>query len=293
MPRSYKKEEKYWRLPNLAQVPQNVRDNCKVYNDFRVTDVALGEGSYGKVSEACKGTDCDYVAKEITFDFSRFGAKYVYNIFFGEALMTKRAGANGYGIPVHGFFLCDGGKKGVIVMDRYSGDLHQIRRQLNWTELKKVLDLVIKMHKDGVLHRDLFLKNIMYNDTTKGRKYAIIDFGLAIAFGRYIPSVLRAIDFVNLASGLPQDLAEKLYVYVAPHVGQKALLTAAEWKQQHYDKCSSEYYLLKYLPAYIWKMYGPAVSDLLVWSTRCSKDLDTDINRRIEADLIRKGLETR
>lgn len=279
---STRKKPSYFKLHGLKNVPRVVEASCATYQEYRVDSHMLGEGSYGKVMPVCKGDICTDVAKVITFDFQRFPEPYRYNVFFAECVITKFAGEKGFGIPVKTFFLCDEGKKGVMIMERFRRDLVAIANELTWEEMKQLLDKVRKMHSYGVLHRDLFLKNTMYRRDASGKRdIRIIDFGMSIPFEKEIPKVFCAIDYVNLLSDLPsQTLKQQCQSYITSYMGKKEMDKAEEWIKTHYTTCQSEYSLLKHIPLGWIELVGPATVDTLVWSVRCDPKLDEDIAQK-------------
>jgi hypothetical protein len=297
---------KYFVIEDIDQMSREVHKSCKIFDNWKITDHLIGRGSYGKVLIACNDTKgknekpCEYVAKQIRFDFSRYDSEYVLNIFFAECLITQFAGQQGFGIPIHKFFLCDGEsenrdtswfgfgnsdpikiKQGVVIMDKYDGDVETIKIDLTWDDMKQLIDKVTVMHDAGILHRDLFLKNTMYKNVDGKRDMRIIDFGLSIAFERSIPKPLRSIDYLNLISDIPnKELRSRCYKYILTILDTKSVKTGLLWLREHYDKCFSEYSLLKYLPVKWIRIMGPATVDTMVWSVRCNHDIDEDIVRR-------------
>lgn len=292
---STRKKHLYFKLNKLKHVPRVVHPSCETYQEFRVDSHILGEGSYGKVMQACKNDTCTDVAKIIAFDFERFPELYRYNVFFAECMITKFAGEKQFGIPVKTFFLCDEGKKGVIIMDRYRRDLLSIENELTWDEMKQLLDKVRKMHSYGILHRDLFLKNTMYkrDADTGSRDIRIIDFGMSIPFEKEIPKIFRALDYVNLLSDLSiPSLKQQCRTYVESYLGKKEMDQADQWINTHYTTCQSEYSLLKHIPLSWIELVGPATVDTMVWSVKCDPKLDEDIvkktKEKVEAVLSSK-----
>jgi len=280
---------RYFRLPQLGNLSKKIQEDCYRVDSWEIkkSEKQLGEGSYGTVYQACQNSTCSYVGKVIRFDF-RYDKKFVWNVFFAEAKITQYAGLKGFGIPVHKYYLCDEGKKGVIISDRFDGDLDDLT--LTEPQLMKVLRMIHKMHQHGILHRDLFPKNVMFKQSGEDLEFRIIDFGLSIAFNKSIPAILRGIDFINFIDSLSSTLKEVAEPYIIKVVGEKYYQEAKVWKTSHHDQCSSEYYLLKHLPVYLYKIYGPAVTDLLVWSVRCSPEHDQQITTTLEKRLVKKKL---
>jgi serine/threonine protein kinase len=303
--------KKFFILKDVSKFPRKMQESCNVHGKWRLTDHLLGRGSYGQVTVVCddESTDaCKFVAKQIQFDYSRYDKHWVFNMFFAECLITQYAGLCGFGIPVHAFYLCGGVapessswfgtttstddgdehgndsseiQRGVLILDKYDGDLESIQHELTWMDMKSLLDKVTKMHEAGILHRDLFLKNTMYKNVGNDKDVRIIDFGLSIAFERSIPKPLRAIDYLNLISDIGnKSLQRQCHQYITRIIGYKSVQIGEKWLLEHFDKCSSEYSLLRYLPAKWIQMMGPGTIDTMVWSVRCNQDLDQDIVRR-------------
>ena len=278
----------YFKLPDVDNLPRQIHESCETYDHFKISDHLLGEGSYGKVHIACEGDMCGYVAKTIQFDFSRYEPKYVYNMFWAECLMTQFAGQKGFGIPVKTFYLCDEGKKGVIIMEKFTDDLESIQKQLTWTDMKQLFDKVSTMHHYGILHRDLFLKNVMYREVNGGRDIRMIDFGLAVAFEKSIPKPHLAVDFLNLISDITNDtLKKECYEDIVKRLKRPNVELGNLWLKTHYETCDSEYSLLKFLPVKWIRMAGPATVDTLVWSVRCNPNLDKDIIEKTQQKILR------
>jgi serine/threonine protein kinase len=286
----------YFILPDIDLWTHDNIISCDITDPWRITDHVLGQGSYGRVVTACQNEDCDFIAKQISFDFSRYPEEYVYNLFFAECLITQFAGREGFGIPVDKFFLCvsehqngwfgptDRTQKGIMIMQKYDKDLETIKHDLNWDDMKQLLDKVTQMHRSGILHRDLFLKNTMCRLYEDGKKdIRIIDYGLSVAFEQPIPRAHRAIDYLNLISSLKTSSPTRVslysvcYRYIEHCIGRKAVKLATKWLNDHYDTCGSEHSLIRHLPVKWIRIMGPATVDTMVWSVRCSREQDTNI----------------
>ena len=273
----------FFKLKDIRNISRTPQSSCEIYENYRIENHILGEGSYGKVMVACNNNVCEYVAKIITFDFSRYDARYVYNLFFAECLITQFAGDKGFGCPVKTFYLCDEGKKGVIIMEKYEKDLETIKNSLTLEDMKQIIDKVTTMHEYGILHRDLFLKNTMYKTVNDKKDIRIIDFGLTIPFEHKIPLPFRAIDYLNLISDIPDEtLKQQCHNYIISKIGKGNVQIGEKWIASHFNTCSSEYSLLKHIPLKWVQLIGPATVDSLVWSVRCSPELDKDIIQKVE-----------
>ena len=316
----------YFKLPNLNKISKPVRTSCLIYEPFRVSEHLLGKGSYGHVLIACKENslnitnieNCKYVAKIVTFNFSRYESNYVFNLFFAESIITKFAGDKGFGIPVKGYSLCDPKPdflrpsfsslfknedededddqniKGVVVMDRYDNDLETDQSHMSFEDFQSLFEKIKIMHSYGILHRDLFTRNIMYKITNGKKDIRIIDFGLSIPLEKEIPGIFKAIDYLRLISGIENlEIKRKCKNHLYSTLGKSDVDTAIDWITRHSYTCLSEYNLLKLIPEQIILNYGPATVDLLVWSSKCNKDLDNDIvdktNQRVRSTIYSKS----
>ena len=161
---------------------------------------------------------------------------------------------------------------GIIIMDKFQYNIEHIQQDLNYHDFIKIFELVHIMHSYGLLHRDLFLKNVMYKiNSDQTKVFKIIDFGLTIPFEDEIPIIFRLIDFLNLISEITnQDIKSQCQEYLVNMFGLENVLKAKEWLNTHKDNCYSEYELLNILPEKVIKNYGPGTVDLLVWSIRCN-----------------------
>ena len=279
----------YFHLPDLSRIPRIVHPSCVKLKKFRVTSHILGEGSYGQVMTACDHKNCGgHVGKIVKFH-DRYDLHYVYNMFFAECLITKFAGEKGFGAKLDAYSLCknesNDNVKGLMIMERLDSDFEHIKDRLTFEDYKTLFELIKRMHSFGILHRDLLPRNVMvrYKENKNGMKtnekiIRIIDFGIAIPFGHAIPGPFRAIDYINSISDVDDiELKTKCEKEIIRIIGKKAFDTGQEWLGNHYDKCTSEYELLQYLPQNVVKNYGPATVDLTVWSVRCKDSLNDDI----------------
>lgn len=272
------------------------KDDCFEYKTWKILKESYGGGSYGSVHKSCHKTknfwDCNYAAKIIKLRFN-YDEKYVHNFFLAEAKISKYASNHGFGVPVFTYYLCNNSSTGIIIMEKFDGNLSNIT--LTKPELKNVLQLVCDMHDVGVLHRDLFGKNVMYKTVSvksnPHKEFRIIDFGMAIAFKK-IPDILKIIDFINLIDSLVLNDNDYNYAvkFLKCRFGKELYYNAVEWYRNHKKTCKSEYYLLENLPEYVFKIYGPAIFDLLAWSVYCNKSIEQDINYKITKKLEEKKI---
>lgn len=283
----------YYQLPDFNTQPVHFFQDCFHHNEFRVTEQVLGRGSYGEVRLSCEGQECVYAAKTIRLNFDRYHARFVYNVFLGEANIAQFAGDNGIGVPVHEFFFCNSGRQATMISDLFTGELDSINAELTEHDIDTVFDLTQKLHNFGILHRDLFLKNIMYKNNDDGsRTIRINDFGLSIAFGEEIPALLKSIDYLNVISSIDSSslalYAENKAIDI---LGPEIYEQGRQWKHNHATDCSSEYYLYDHLPERLFEIYGPAAVDLLVWSVRCDKTHDKTILDKVATKVRNMNVE--
>jgi tRNA A-37 threonylcarbamoyl transferase component Bud32 len=289
-------------LPNLNTEVIPTNDTCYEYTDDVGTwlvksaeEEDLGSGTYGQVTQACFDNVCKYVAKEQVFfeldDRLRYRKRFYWNRFIGEALITKFAYEKGFGVPFYGYFICDNGRKGMMFMDRYTDTLR--KANLSRDDVNQLIKRIEQMHNAGILHQDLFAKNVMYKRLPDGSKdIKIIDFGLSVAFRKKVPLMLRAVDYITMAQSLhrQKDAQRMLIEASIKNNGFEAHEQAQKWITQRKTTCGAEYKLLEVLPEYIYQFYGPAVADLLAWSTRCSKDHSRAVSRMIVKELRKRDL---
>lgn len=186
-------------LKTVAGIPVNQSPDCRRYEDFEINKLhKLGEGTYGKVYEACQGNNCgDYVAKIVSFDPDHLSDEQ--KNFLVESLMAKVAGDAGFGVPVKSFFFCDNGKSGVLIMRKFENP-----GRINASDLLKLLDKIRLMHQNRILHTDLYRRNILRDPKTK--ELFIIDFGLAFFLSKAVPESLQVSDVAGLLFGQPPEL---------------------------------------------------------------------------------------
>lgn len=297
----------YFKLPINPRA--EIKSHCRLYGDWEIqTQKKIAEGAYGKVYDACRGKDCShFVAKEILFS-EDLPKKWYHRHFIAESLMTQFGGRRGFAVPLYDYFICDGGRRGVMLMEKYDGDLIEFARsELNSQHVTVLLRKIQTMHTSGIWHGDLYTKNVVYKKGKNDIDFRFIDFGLAIPFGGPVPAEARAVDYVTLASSLGRrSLYDQIVAHSVRVNGIEAHNRAVEWvtyleryssnsKNKILQKAISDKYgctfekdLLGQIPDSVYEYYGPAVHILFAWTTYCS---DTDQVR--VAHLIDKELQAR
>jgi hypothetical protein len=186
-------------LKSIANMPRNVSPTCTSYESFKFSENELGRGSYGSVSAACAAEECDldeynYAAKIVQLQNERQQKEFLI-----EATITYFAGQQGFGVPVQTFFLCDEGRKGILVMLRMEPVV-----AIDPDQLPGLFAKFNKMHQNGILHGDLFPRNVLAHPRTK--EIFIADFGLSFVLRGPVPNNLRVTDVIGFLLGQPPDL---------------------------------------------------------------------------------------
>jgi hypothetical protein len=133
--------------------------------------------------------------------------------------VSRLAGLIDVGPLISTDFMCDG--QGVLVMDRLDMTLaayiirnyeaeksgaDPVRRAHVDATMKRVFDVVTRMHDGGIFHQDLHAGNVMLRAVGfEVSDVRVIDFGRAIPCMRPVPSFLRACDWVTLFYGFVGD----------------------------------------------------------------------------------------
>lgn len=173
---------------NGIQVPTNPIDCASPYYfiDIDATKV-LGTGSYGTTYPAClAGGPCDFVGKVIpldarltSFPFAAAGRTFNDQNFLLETLLATFMGKKNIGPKVYAAFRCRllGRPVGVIIMEKLGKNLGRVKlTAAGWSNLWSKIQA---MHAEGILHNDLYRRNIM-TTVNSDEEFRIIDYGLAL-----------------------------------------------------------------------------------------------------------------
>lgn len=151
-------------------------------------EITLGKkisssGAHSKIYEASINGNPRYLAKVIPLDgIDRKDCPNDDLIVRNELLISQDMSVRGIGPTVRGIAL--NRYKGILVLDRYDGNLselllsYQDRKEIHLEPLiESVRKLITSMHEAGVVHRDLTPNNILYNSDGS---IVLADYGLAI-----------------------------------------------------------------------------------------------------------------
>jgi serine/threonine protein kinase len=151
-----------------------------IYGWLLEDEVMLASGFSGDVFKVCKEQKCDYVMKVIKPSKIPLYIKR-------EICMQKICSEHNLCKPVVDFWLLQGGG-GVIVTQVLEETLNtklmkiedikggKKRKRLKWEIIKQAIDLILRLHQIGIIHRDAHVNNIMFDD--KGRIF-FIDTGIS------------------------------------------------------------------------------------------------------------------
>lgn len=212
------RKPRYRLLRSLQHLPH--RDSSpEKCNMFTLGPEELGAGTYGTVTEAClsieecEGKQYPYAVKIVELRSPQDRIEFLL-----EAAIAKFASERGYGVPVIQSFICNQGNEGMLIMRRLRSVRHSV---LTVNQMVDFYEMVHRMHNDGILHCDLFLRNVLRGGgPSDGTRLYIADFGLAFVMADAVPNPLRVTDLVGFLTGEPQDfrngiqppsLAEQVY----------------------------------------------------------------------------------
>lgn len=145
----------------------------------------ISAGDYGKVYEACKNSNCNFVVKVVDLPDEDSQEN-----FYQEAYISALMGTKDVGPLVYKYWICEwekhGGKDlGMILMDRLDITLNNymyqnIQKNINWERIRTLLHVKINtMTKLGYVHDDINLDNIMLtlNGDNSIKDLYLIDWG--------------------------------------------------------------------------------------------------------------------
>lgn len=211
-------------VPSSRKGRKRMKDECMAQPDCRVDNIyckslrvlgdkckgpwtmkdVLGKGMYGEIFNICdKESNCEYVVKVGDDDMS------------DEVDLQVRASEAGLAPRIFQYFVGKTNKE-YIVMEKIRGETvndileNLIKKEIesgkpNFKRLSKAINRLVidmftvikRLHSAGIEHRDLHLKNVMYNED-KG-ELQFIDFGLSKTIENFNPMVLDD-DYVRVVN---------------------------------------------------------------------------------------------
>lgn len=183
---------------------QHLLDEIRFFDDYEILmDRCLEEGGYGSLHPVVSrsrtgaaGNNSNPMVAKVMKDLNS------KDFFDFECAICVRAGQKGYGPQMQTCYYSDALKTGVIIMDRWDGDMD--KKAVLPSDVPALMRCVKRMHDDGIFHHDLYFRNVLYrvNPITKKKSFAITDFGLALPLAGQVPPNLRAADIASLVFGV-------------------------------------------------------------------------------------------
>lgn len=245
----------------------------------------LGEGT--SATAICLNAECTKVMKtslhwDDGYDDEATLAKQ-YAAF--ETALSRRMGAIGVGPQIFDAYVCDYEEDRIRIAIELERLHRPTRKDYEDTVfLQSLLKQIERMHEGGVIHLDLYPKNIMKRASGEPM---IIDYGLSFIQKTPIPASLRLVDFVSLAEGCPFNEPDaeltpaSLQVfrdYITSHFTQADIEQARQWRchdprvqgKTRAPDCVGFYRaVFENLPDGFMRDYPTMVKGTAAWNSRC------------------------
>ena len=166
---------------SFNEKPMEIRKKCETnyYINNKNSSFNIGrpfdEGVYGSLAEVCKDNVCKYIVKAIPFKIEA-----TYQSFLREALIAPLMAKHNIGPKIFDIFICL--NTGYIIMEKWDGTIRNIHKYIKHNHIIEISDLIVKMHKLGVIHNDMHTANILYKVVNNKYIFSITDFGLSLYF---------------------------------------------------------------------------------------------------------------
>lgn len=160
-------------------------------NDFneRFKLSKVSEGTYGKVFRG------KYKDEDAVFKLTNLNENLGLQGFLWECLITEAAHQRGVGPRVIGKAIVPDKNFGVLVLQEYQQSTSPVPPE-------KMYYLLSKLHRHGICHRDLGVRNILQS----GNAIVIIDFGLSFYFSGKVPEEYQLFDHIIYGIDNPEYL---------------------------------------------------------------------------------------
>ncbi len=195
-------------LEDYQEIGQKIQVKMYSSMDKCLTDFGqgdeIGRGSGGVVFKGIYG------GKNVVFKLTDLRERG-FDAFKWELTMLQRAGKAGVGAKLLAYQVCQVGQVqyGLAILAQCTP--FDSARKFSSAEQKKIFALVEKLHHIGIVHNDLYIRNLVRS----GSGFAIIDFDLAVCFDGPAPQEIAMIDYAclkedGLISSFPSSLGSSL-----------------------------------------------------------------------------------
>lgn len=150
-------------------------DDTFVPNEWRISQY-ITHGSYGKIYESCKNLDCKYILKMST------GHRYNEEVTQNEIEITQNAHSIGVAPKIIATVVDE--KYALIIEEKMHKTLSQFYTEPTEREydvlMNYIIDLVKKLHSNGIVHCDLHFGNIMETKSFSTFRHKLISTGFPL-----------------------------------------------------------------------------------------------------------------
>lgn len=199
-------------LEDYQEIGQKIQ--VKMYSSMDKCLTEFGQGDEigrGAGGIVFKGV---YGGKNVVFKLTNLRERG-FDAFKWELTMLQRAGKAGVGAKLLAYQVCQVGQVqyGLAILTQCTP--FDFSRKFSPAEQKKIFALVEKLHHIGIVHNDLYLRNLVRS----GAGFAIIDFDLAVCFDGPAPQEIAMIDYAclkqdGLISSFPSFLGSSMKTLV-------------------------------------------------------------------------------
>ncbi len=230
-----------------------------------------GKGSYGV-------TFVDqYKGSSAVFKVVKFPNNLGIEGFKWECVLSKRASMLGVGPEVLETSICYKGKVpkfGVLVLGK-CGPV-KITYELTKADCKQIYESLVKLHENGISHRDTGIRNIMRS----GDKLVIIDYGLSLGFSGPVPEEYKIWDHAYLSYD-----SSSYHEYLKTKLPKSSMQTIAKLQ----DDIALESLTVQYMPIEMIRTLG-AEKAAMYFNNATTTEKAIIIDRKFHQRLKREGI---